>query len=481
MRQRENTLRNRKLVEFPVAAADNAELSELYKTIAENTSAAQFIIDGNRFIYVNPAFENLTGFTEEELCSFSASDFLSYDHAAFAETTAANSTKSIHEPFQTKIKRKDGESRTLAVTIAPVRVALRPALLGTVNDITHYRLREESLKRRALMFRMVFKLAPDLIMIYRQDGTALDINPIGAEILGFRRDEDSWRAGVLEAITRKYKSEFEMIREGTLKEGSWFGELDTLRLDGERIIVEMRTTLAELWGEKYLIMIARDMTERKKMEEQILAGLREKENLLREINHRVKNNLQIILSLLRLQSRNSANETTKGILRESQNRILSMAMIHEKLYRSEGLHRIDFSNYINDLAREVLASFGKDAKNCVLKTEIEDITLGLNTAIPCGLVIIELLSNALKYAFPDGSSGEVFIGLHNHGSDGFRLTVRDNGIGIPEGLNIADLESLGLRLVSDLVRYQLGGELEISRNRGTIFHVAFKETRGFSK
>jgi two-component system sensor kinase len=233
--------------------------------------------------------------------------------------------------------------------------------------------------------------------------------------------------------------------------------------------------VADLDGEQVVICISRDITARKKMEEQIRNALREKEVLLREIHHRVKNNMQIISSLLKLQSQNATDSTTMALFRESQNRILSMAMIHEKLYQSEGLHRVNLRDYIEDLVHEVSASFGDVAGRIGLKVAVDDLAATMDMCIPCGLIIIELISNALKYAFPDGHHGEVSVNLHHNGHGDVRLTVSDNGVGIPEGLDLVGLKSLGLRLVSDLVKYQLRGDLEFISDKGTTVHVAFKE------
>jgi two-component sensor histidine kinase len=164
------------------------------------------------------------------------------------------------------------------------------------------------------------------------------------------------------------------------------------------------------------------------------------------------------------------------MFRESQNRILSMAMIHEKLYQSEGLHQIDLKDYIDDLAREVFTSFGDLAAGVSLQTEVAEIALGLDTAIPCGLIIIELVSNALKYAFPPPcGGGEIFIILRPEDQGWFGLTVSDNGVGLPPEVEIQNLKSLGLRLVADLARYQIDGDLRVSREKGTRVYVRFKE------
>lgn len=245
--------------------------------------------------------------------------------------------------------------------------------------------------------------------------------------------------------------------------------------DGRIIDIETRVKVADIGSETLVIAITRDISERKRMEEQIRNSLQEKEMLLREIHHRVKNNMQIISTLLKLQLRNAHDEKTRALFRESQNRILSMAMIHEKLYQSEGLHKINLNDYIGDLAEEALASFGTDGAAVALRKEVEDIVVGMDAAIPCGLIVIELLSNALKYAFPDKRPGEIVIALHAIGSNRYQLTVSDNGVGLPPHLDIGGLKSLGLRLVSDLARYQLEGEMELLNEGGTTVHVRFQE------
>lgn len=224
------------------------------------------------------------------------------------------------------------------------------------------------------------------------------------------------------------------------------------------------------------------------------ASLKEKEVLLREIHHRVKNNMQVISSLLRLQSGYINDNKYKDMLKESQDRIRSMALVHEKLYRSHDLNSIDFSKYIKNLANSLFRSYSMATHKVVLHIDAEDYLLGIDSAIPCGLVLNELISNSLKYAFPDGRSGKISISLNklsgkdipvlkNRRSAGekddneevLELIIEDDGIGIPEDMDIKKCDSLGLQLVSTLVEDQLHGNLEVSRNSGTRFRICFKE------
>ncbi|HMK54561.1 MAG TPA: PAS domain S-box protein [Methanobacteriaceae archaeon] len=209
----------------------------------------------------------------------------------------------------------------------------------------------------------------------------------------------------------------------------------------------------------------------KRAEDQIKTSLNEKEVLLQEIHHRVKNNMQIISSLLNLQTQYVDDEAA-DVLKESQNRVRSMAIIHEKLYQSRDFSRINFAEYIEKLVTDLFYSYAIDEERIKPVIIVDDVKLGIETAIPCGLIVNELVSNSLKYAFPEGD-GELLVDLHRV-DDEFQLTVADTGVGLPTDLNISDSPSLGLKLVESLV-IQLDGELLIDRSEGVAFIIRFKE------
>jgi len=241
-----------------------------------------------------------------------------------------------------------------------------------------------------------------------------------------------------------------------------------------RVSVTGRNELSSLADEinGMLESLEQSQIERKRMEEQIKASLREKEMLLREIHHRVKNNMQLISSLLRLQSRYIKDKKYIEMLKESQNRIRSMAFIHEKLYQSKDLANIDFNGYIKSLTDDLFRSYGANGK-IALKTDIEGVSLGVDTAIPCGLIINELVSNSLKHAFPEDREGEIKIALRRTDRNEVELVVSDDGIGIPEDLDFRNTESLGLQLVTSLAESQLQGKTELNRAKGTEFRIRF--------
>jgi two-component sensor histidine kinase/HAMP domain-containing protein len=218
--------------------------------------------------------------------------------------------------------------------------------------------------------------------------------------------------------------------------------------------------------------LLKEISERQRAEEQINASLQEKEVLLREIHHRVKNNLQVIASLLNLQARNIVDEHVLEPLRESQTRIESMALIHQKLYDSDDLMGVNFAEYSRNLATHLLSSYGVSQK-VALKVDSDDgISLGINSAIPCGLIINELVSNSLKYAFTGKQDGEIRIALRRKEDGRIKLMVADNGAGIPDKIDFRNTESLGLRLVN-ILSEQLEGTLELDTTGGTSFELTF--------
>ena len=204
--------------------------------------------------------------------------------------------------------------------------------------------------------------------------------------------------------------------------------------------------------------------------------MREKEVLLQEIHHRVKNNLAIVSSLLEWQSEMIEDERARAAFQDSQSRVRAMARIHEHLYLSKDLARVDMAEYIEGLVDYLRQSYGTYA--IILKIEAADVALAIDTALPCGLIINELVANAMKHAFPAGQPGEIHIGLRSDGGQ-VELTVGDNGVGLPADVDLEDPKSLGLTLVN-LLAQQLGGALEVDRDEGATFRLTFAAPEGRS-
>ncbi|MBU0651887.1 MAG: response regulator [Proteobacteria bacterium] len=214
--------------------------------------------------------------------------------------------------------------------------------------------------------------------------------------------------------------------------------------------------------------------ERKRMEEQLHASLREKELLLSEIHHRVKNNMQVISGLLDLQARSSKNPELMEMFHESQIRIQAMALVHEKLYGSKDFARIDLAGYVRTLSQELFQSYkiNPGKMNLIVQADGE-VYVDINKAIPCGLILNELISNALQHAFPGDGPGEIKIIIGETKETEIEIVIRDNGVGLPDDVDIHQPRTVGLHLVNGLVKNQIDGQIEVRRDNGTEFRIKF--------
>ena len=211
--------------------------------------------------------------------------------------------------------------------------------------------------------------------------------------------------------------------------------------------------------------------QREQAEVKLRSALAEK-----EVHHRVKNNLQLVSSLLNLQAQTIKDPQILKAIQESQNRIESISLIHKNLYTNPNIGKIDIAEYINNLVTGILISYQITPGQISLQTNIDSVILNIDQAIACGLIINELISNSLKYAFPDAVSGEISISLYKNKNHDIEIIIRDNGIGLADNIGWNTISSLGLSLVYDLVTEQLEGSITIERNQGTIFNIQFSQS-----
>ncbi|HSR95973.1 MAG TPA: PAS domain S-box protein [Kofleriaceae bacterium] len=263
---------------------------------------------------------------------------------------------------------------------------------------------------------------------------------------------------------------------GRYEEERWLVRKDGSRFWGNVVITAMRGPGGELEG---FAEIARDFTERRAQDEALRTkqvalsqSLREREVLLQEVHHRVKNNLQVISSLIHMQTRRIDDDAAREALEECQTRVLAIALIHEQLYQAKDYSQVQFSEYVRNLAGNVFHATGTSQTAVSLELAIEQIPLSVERAIPCGLVVNELITNALKHGFKDGRTGTIRVELRSHGERELSLTVQDDGVGLPAGFDIERVESMGLRLVSTLSE-QLDARLVIRGDHGASFQLLF--------
>jgi PAS domain S-box-containing protein len=345
--------------------------------------------------------------------------------------------------------------------------------------VIHRKKTEEDVQERERFLSSMFESIQDGISILAEDYTILRVN----------KTMENWYSHVLPLVGKKCyeayhlrdracdicptrktletsESAYEVVAKvGTGGEVTGWIDLYTFPL------IDKRT--GQMKG---VIEYVRDITERKKAEDRLQESLQEKEVLLREIHHRVKNNMQVISSLLNLQSRQIKDPFVLEMFKESQRRIRSMALIHERLYQSSDFSRIEFSQYLRNLATHLFHSYQVDASRVYLKIEAEEVHLNINTAIPCGLIVNELVSNALKHGFPEGRSGELGIDLRRAEGDAYVLRVKDDGVGFPEELDFRKTETLGMQIVNTLVS-QIDASIDLVRDKGTEFTIHFQEVK----
>lgn len=337
---------------------------------------------------------------------------------------------------------------------------------------------EKRVKEAEGRYRNLFDSANDAIIITDLENNVTSWNKSAQRIFGWTENEILGKKFQPMSLDQILKSDNGQNIHKAISDDTVTG-IETVLVckEGKEIVVSM-TISPILDANRKMIGLSgifRDITERKKAQELIENSLKEKEVLLREIHHRVKNNMQIISSLLKLQSRYITDQKYRDMYKESQNRIVTMSLIHEKLYQSRDLTSIEVGGYIKELVNGLFISYEIYPGKITAKFEIENVSLGINSAIPCGLIINELITNSLKYAFPEGRSGEIKISMHSTPDRNFELKIADNGVGLPMDMDFRNTESWGMRMVSILAENQLHGEIILNRDKGTEFQIKFKE------
>ena len=340
---------------------------------------------------------------------------------------------------------------------------------------------EKSILESEEKYRLLFEAGNDSIILLQND-TCIDCNQkaleqfkvtdenlIGQTLWGISSSEDE-QSEYNEKVLDDY---IDAAFEGEAQ----FFEWEFKTFEDKIFHAEVGLNPFEWKNRYYLLVIIRDITERKKRENQINASLKEKEILLQEIHHRVKNNMQIISSMLSLQFATVNDEKTIQMFKDSQNRVKTMALVHEKLYRSSDFANINFYHYVKDLVRHLFISFQVKPDKVYYQIKIEDIFFDISTAISCGLIINELVTNSIKYAFPEDQKGLIIIGLEQKDDHIYELLYQDDGIGLPEEVSIENSKTLGLHLI-EILSIQLGGEVVIERKKGVCFKISFKSSDG---
>jgi PAS domain S-box-containing protein len=329
-------------------------------------------------------------------------------------------------------------------------------------------------------FRLVVEAAPNAMVMVNSAGLIEMVNAQAERVFGYSRDEMLGRPVefLMPQRFHHFHPDLRQSYNASPQSRPMGGgrDLNARRKDGSEFPVEIGLNPIQTEDGPMVLSAIVDISDRKQKEERIQAALREKDILLGEIHHRVKNNLQLIDSLLDLQLSQVDDASVLGMLRDCQNRIRSMVLIHQTLYQSKDFAQVDFASFIDSLMPTLVASYGKDQERISLGMSGVSVHLALNAAIPCGLIVNELITNAFKHAFPDDRRGRITVDLDSEDGGLVRLAVTDDGIGIPKDIDIEQTSTLGLQLVS-LLTEQVGGTLEIQRVNPTSFVLRFPAQR----
>lgn len=360
---------------------------------------------------------------------------------------------------------KNGKEFPVEVGLNAVETEHGIFALAAIIDVTDRKHAEE-------MIHLAVEAAPNGMVMTDYEGKIMIVNSTTEELFGYQRQELIGQS-IETLIPVSHRAHHPDLRNHFLKHPSKRAmghgrDLYGLHKNGKEFPVEIGLNPIKTPAGVVVLASIIDITERKHQEEQLKAALKEKDLLLSEIHHRVKNNLQIIDSLLGMQSDTLHNNTAIEVLKESQNRVKSMALIHQILYQSLDFSRIDFSGFIQSLVSSLSASYALNPARIQINIDTDQVLIPIDVSIPLGLILNELCTNTMKYAFTGNHSGNIDINLKHQNSNHFMVQVSDNGIGIPEDFDFENTTSLGLQLVQ-LLSEQISAELTIQRKNPTSF------------
>lgn len=452
-----------------------------YATLVEKGNDGIIIIKDGLLKFINSKMVSIAGFPITELIEKPFIDFVTLEYRRFVIDNYIKRLSGYDAPnnYEIEIISKEGKNIPVEINASIIDYEGKRADMAIIRDITERKRAQDALREVNSHLRTLINHLHAGILMEDEHHTIMHVNqafcdmftiPVTPELLtGADCSQSAQQSKSLFADPEEFVARINAL----LTNRQMMTDEVLLLADGR---VFERDFIPVYFENEFVgyIWQYRDITERKKTEKLIEASLQEKETLLKEIHHRVKNNMQIVSSLLDHQTRYIKDKNVIDIFTESQNRIASMALVHEKLYQSKDLARIDFYDYINDLVANLFQSYMDNSSKITLNMNIENIQLDIDFAIPCGLIINELVTNSLKYAFPEGRTGEIMIAFRKIEDNMFELVIGDNGIGLPPDLDFRKTNSLGLHLVTILAENQLHGEIILNRNVGMEFQIKFR-------
>ncbi|WP_295624130.1 PAS domain S-box protein [uncultured Nitrosomonas sp.] len=447
----------------------------VYLAVEASPNSVVMTNSDGEIVMVNSASEKLFGYSRQELIGKSIEILIPEQFR-------------IHHPELRLTYIKESKSRPMghgrdlyglhkSGKEFPVEVGLNPVetksdgtfVLAVIVDISDRKQAEK-------MIHLAVEASPNGMVMTDHKGKIIMVNSTTEELFGYQRQEMIGEPIEI-LIPISHRTQHTKLRRSFLEHSSKRDmghgrDLYGLHKSGKEFPVEVGLNPIQTTEGTLVLASVIDITTRKHQEEQLMAALKEKDLLLSEIHHRIKNNLQIIDSLLGMQSETVYDSTAITVLTESQHRVKSMALIHQILYQSQDFSQVDFSSFIDSLVNNLLVSYTPEASKIKTKIETDEILIPINISIPLGLLLNELCTNAIKYAFPGNRSGTIQINLKHHNSNQLLIRISDNGIGISDDFDIENTPTLGLQLVQ-LLSEQISAELTIHRRNPTSFTLIF--------
>jgi PAS domain S-box-containing protein len=446
------------------APGNPPESGDWFRQIVELAPNALVLVDAAGHIaLVNAETERLFGYAREDLVGQSV-ERLVPDHARAqhagerAAFLAAPRARQMGAGRDLRARRSDGTEFPVEIGLRPLQTGRGAMVLASIFDVTERRRHEER-------FRRVAESAPSAMVMVDPAGHITLVNAQAERMFGHARDALLGQSVEL-LVPDRFRDHHPRERDGFLAEprARAMGagrDLFAKRADGSEFPVEIGLNPLDTDEGPMVLAAIVDITERKQAEELIRASLHEKEVLLQEVYHRVKNNLQVLVSLISLQERALSDPAARDALRQSANRVKAMSLVHEMLYRSERLSNLDLGRYLAALVEHLMDTYDARGSGIVVDTQIEAIEVRLEVAIPLGLVINELVTNCLKHAFKERAEGRVSLRARRDATDRIEVVLRDDGSGIAAHVDTAATGTLGLQVVRALTA-QLGGEVSFN-------------------
>lgn len=460
-----------------------------FRSLIENALDVILVLNQEGDVtYASPSVHSVFGYKVHEFLGFNIFDFI---HPHDAENLSQifeyklKNCKSSHD-FEIRSQHEDGS--WIICQMVAQNLLDDPAVGGyvlNIRDITPRKVAERARNDLQEMYSTLIKASPDGIIATDLKGNITHMSEKALLMLGWEEKINFKKEAIFDVIDPQEHELFLKNMKIVSEQGALHNiEHRLYNKEGSVFVAEMNIVLSnDSKGiPKGYIATLRDITYRKKMENQIKSSLKEKEILLKELHHRVKNNMQIISSLIGLQSEQVEDRKTRCMFEDSKNRIKSMAIIHENLYTSD-IGEVDFSQYVLSLVQTLEKSYNPQKKDICVDINVENVVNDIDQSITCGLILNELISNSYKYAFPDEDYIEtvekpkIAIKVHSNGANKV-IHVQDNGVGIPHDLDFKNTESLGLQIVCTLVA-QLGGTIELDNSQGTNFLIEFNERKHY--